>query len=81
MYQTLLEVPGLGIYEVVVNPYGGANWVPSCDLCELRGANRCHEVYCEDFDTLDYSVFFKRLAKPQIRSNTPSEARREAATL
>lgn len=81
MCKTLLAVPGLGTYEIIVNPYGGANWVRSCDLCELRGANRCHEVYCEDFDTLDYSVYFKRLAKPLSAQNTPSEARREAATL
>lgn len=81
MCKTLLAVPGLGIYEVVVNPYGGADWVPSCDLCELRGALRCHEVFCEDFDTPDYSVYFKRHAQPKSAQNTPSEARREAATL
>lgn len=76
--KTIIETP-FGTFQYVRHFYGTANWKPSCELCDLRGCESCLEVNCRLFDTEKSTCYLKRLAKPSVRLNTPSEARREAA--
>lgn len=84
--KTTVEINGT-VYQVVPQRYGDENWVASCDLCDCHKVNSKGRVYCgvvgifdcRAYDTHKYGVHLRRLAKPSISLNTPSEARREAA--
>lgn len=85
--RTIIELHSGILAEVHRHPHMG-NGVSACDLCDFSGEFGCAAMYapcidfyapCIDFDTPKMSAYLKRLAKPQIRLNTPSEARREAA--
>lgn len=78
--KTIIELPSGILAEVHRHPHMG-NGVSACDLCDFSGEFGCAAMYapCIDYDTPKMSAYLKRLAKPKLRLNTPSEARREAA--
>ena len=77
--RTIVEINGTK-YKVVPQRFKWP-WVLSCDLCDCLsktdGCTVASKFDCRVFDTLEYSVHLE-LATPEIRLNTPSEARREA---
>lgn len=83
--KTTVEINGT-VYEVVPQHYANENWVASCDLCDCNlyletGRTICGVASifdCREYDTHKFGVHLKRLAKPSISLNTPSEARRRA---
>lgn len=83
--KTTVEINGT-VYEVVPQRFLVEGWVPSCNLCDFAkrdfdGLVTCvlEGVFdCRDYDTKTYHVHLKKLAKPSIGLNTPSEARRRA---
>lgn len=78
--RTIIKLPG-GVLAEVHRHKNMENGYSACDLCDfnVQGALciACHA--CCDYDTPRMSAYLKRLAKPSVRLNTPSEARREAA--
>lgn len=83
--KTTVEINGT-VYEVVPQRFGAEFWKPSCEQCAaailvegfVEGCSVYPDWNCADFDTDEYNVHLRRLAKPSIGLNTPSEARRRA---
>lgn len=83
--KTTVEINGT-VYEVVPQKFTADDWEASCWKCDCHfidenGLSCCrvvNEFDCMSFDTDTFGVHLKRLAKPSIGLNTPSEARRRA---
>lgn len=83
--RTIVEINGKE-YEVVPQRFDDENWIASCDCCDCcmvmdNGSTYCGVASifdCRAYDTRKYGVHLRRLAKPSIGLNTPSEARRRA---
>lgn len=77
--RTIIELPSGILAQVHRRPRleGGFS---ACCFCDFQGCGRCKaNGACLDYDTPTMSTYLERLAKPKLRLNTPSEARREAA--
>ena len=70
-------------FELRRSFYRGKNYVPVCERCDCSFGDGCLALeegfFCSKFDTEKSAVYLKELATPSISSDTPSEARREAA--
>lgn len=57
MAKTFIEFEGQRLL-LQKNFYGVEPFVSSCDLCCMRGANRCHVLNCDEWDGDHYSCYY-----------------------
>lgn len=57
MAKTFIEYEGQKLL-LQKNFYGVEPFVSSCDLCCMRGANKCHVLNCDEWDGENFSCYY-----------------------
>lgn len=78
--RTIIELPE-GLFMFRRKFYGTKDLHTACSKCALNDSGSLFCCECNSYDTEKYAIFLEavELATPSIGSDTPSEARREAA--